>query len=69
MGSLKGSVISAIIITLLPEMLRGMDNYRMLVYAVVLIAMMLFNASKLKEWLKVWMHHHMPKKQVEGGEQ
>lgn len=69
MGSLKGSVISAIIITLLPELLRGMDNYRMLIYAVVLIAMMLFNASKLKEWLKTWAYQHMPKHSVKGGEE
>ena len=69
MGSIKGSVISAIIITVLPEVLRGMDDFRMLIYAVVLIAMMLFNASKLKEWLKVWMYHHIPTKRVKGGEQ
>lgn len=43
MGSITGSVISAIIITLLPEVLRGLDDYRLLIYAVVLIAMMLLN--------------------------
>ena len=37
--------------TLLPEMLRGLNDYRMLIYAVVLIAMMLFNWSpKAIEW-------------------
>lgn len=68
MGSLRGSIISAILITLLPELLRGMDDLRMLIYAVVLIAMMLFNASKLKEWLKTWVYNHMPKHTVKGGE-
>ena len=43
MGNIVGSIISAIIITLLPEVLRGLDNYRLLIYAVVLIAMMLLN--------------------------
>ncbi|MBE5784426.1 MAG: branched-chain amino acid ABC transporter permease [Clostridiales bacterium] len=45
MGSIRGSVISAIIITLLPEVLRDLADYRMLIYALVLIIMMLLNAS------------------------
>jgi branched-chain amino acid transport system permease protein len=45
MGSIRGSVIAATIITALPEMLRGADKFRMLIYAVVLIAMMLLNGS------------------------
>ena len=45
MGSITGSVVAAIIITVLPELLRGLEDYRMLIYAVVLIAMMLFNSN------------------------
>ena len=45
MGSITGSIISATIITLLPEVLRGLADYRMLIYAVVLIVMMILNAS------------------------
>lgn len=45
MGSIRGSVISAIIITVLPEALRELDDFRMLIYALVLIVMMLLNAS------------------------
>lgn len=48
MGSIKGSIISAIIITVLPELLRGADDFRMLIYAVVLITMMLINSSDFK---------------------
>jgi len=44
-GNIRGSVIAAIVLTLLPELLRGLNDYRMLIYAVVLIAMMLFNWS------------------------
>lgn len=51
MGSIRGSVAAAIILTVLPELLRGADNFRMLLYAVVLIAMMLFNHSKIREGL------------------
>ena len=44
-GNIRGSVISAVILTLLPEMLRGLNNYRMLIYAIVLIVMMLLTSS------------------------
>lgn len=52
MGNIKGSVIAAIILTVLPEILRPIKDYRMLMYAVVLIAMMIFNHSKLKARLQ-----------------
>ncbi|MBQ7955025.1 MAG: branched-chain amino acid ABC transporter permease [Lachnospiraceae bacterium] len=42
-GNIRGSMIAAVILTVLPEVLRGLSDYRMLIYAVVLIAMMLFN--------------------------
>lgn len=51
MGSFRGSIIAAVVLTMLPEVLRGLADYRMLIYAVVLIAMMLFNwAPKAIEW-------------------
>ena len=40
-GNTLGSVISATVLTMLPELLREFSDYRMLVYAVLLIAMML----------------------------
>ena len=42
-GNLRGSMIATIILYALPELLRGFANYRMLIYAIVMIAMMLFN--------------------------
>ncbi|MBR6618776.1 MAG: branched-chain amino acid ABC transporter permease [Clostridia bacterium] len=49
-GSIRGSVIAAVVLTLIPELLREtIGNYRMLFYAVILIAMMLVTSnSKLK---------------------
>lgn len=44
-GNIRGSMIAAVILTLLPELLRGLNNYRMLIYSIVLILMMLFNWS------------------------
>lgn len=50
-GNIRGSMIAAVILTILPEMLRGLNDYRMLIYAIVLIGMMLFNwAPKCIEW-------------------
>ena len=41
LGSIWGSIIAATVLIVLPEALRGFDDYRMLVYAVVLILVML----------------------------
>ncbi|HIZ21195.1 MAG TPA: branched-chain amino acid ABC transporter permease [Candidatus Blautia faecigallinarum] len=50
-GNIRGSIIAAVILTLLPELLRGLSDYRMLFYAIILILMMLFNwAPKAIEW-------------------
>ena len=44
-GNIRGSMIAAVVLTLLPELLRGLSDYRMLIYSVILIVMMLFNWS------------------------
>lgn len=44
-GNLRGSVIAATVLTVLPELLRSMNDYRMLIYAIVLIVVMIFNQS------------------------
>jgi branched-chain amino acid transport system permease protein len=41
MGSISGSVASATLLTLLPEVLRGVGEYRMVIYAATLIVLML----------------------------
>ncbi|MEG3029192.1 MAG: branched-chain amino acid ABC transporter permease [Oscillospiraceae bacterium] len=46
MGNIRGGVIAATIITVLPEALRFLNDYRMLIYAVVLIAIMLLNTNE-----------------------
>ena len=48
LGNIWGSIIAATLLTVLPELLRAVRDYRMLIYAILLIAMMLFNNSKLK---------------------
>lgn len=44
-GNIRGSMIAAVVLTLLPELLRALNDYRMLIYAVVLIVMMLATSS------------------------
>ena len=43
LGSIRGSMIAAALLYILPEMLRGLglDNFRMLIYAIILILVML----------------------------
>ena len=44
-GNIRGSVIGAVVLTVLPELMRSLQDYRMLIYAVVLIGVMLFTWS------------------------
>lgn len=53
MGSITGSIIAATVMTALPEMLRVLADYRLLIYAIVLIAMMIINNNPtLKGWVE-----------------
>ena len=47
LGNVLGSVISTTFLTVLPEVLREFSDYRMLVYAVVLILVMIFTNNPL----------------------
>ena len=54
MGNILGSVISATILYVLPEAMRSLEDYRMILYAIVLIVVMLFTWSpKVKEVVSV----------------
>jgi branched-chain amino acid transport system permease protein len=41
MGSISGSVIAAIVLTLMPEVLRSLKDYRMVIYSLMLIVLMI----------------------------
>ena len=47
MGSITGSIVAAIVLTVLPEALRSFSDYRMLAYSVALIIVMIFKPSGL----------------------
>ena len=47
MGSLSGSIIATIILTFLPELLRSMQDFRMIIYPLALIILMIFRPQGL----------------------
>lgn len=62
MGSLTGSVIGAILVTILPEALRPIQDFtgvdlRMVIYSLTLILLMILRPSGLlgsREWNQIW---------------
>lgn len=47
LGSLTGAIVSAIALTLLPEFLRFIDEWRMVIYPLLLVIVMLFRSEGL----------------------
>ena len=67
-GRMWGSIIAAAALTVLPEMLREFADYRMLIYAIVLIVVMLFTTSAgAKQFISKVKSIFM--RDIEGGEQ
>ncbi len=54
MGSISGSVLAAVVLTILPELLRGISEFRMPVYALLLILMMLMRPQGLLGLREIW---------------
>ena len=46
LGNMRGSVIAAALLTVLPELLRQFSDYRMLIYAIVLILVMILPTTR-----------------------
>lgn len=59
LGNIWGSVIAAAVIRLLPELLRSMKDYRMLIYAVILILVMIATNNPA---FKSFLARFIPKK-------
>lgn len=47
MGSLPGAILGAFLLTVLPELLRGLASYRMLIFGAALVVMMIFRPQGL----------------------
>ena len=61
-------ISSATVLYVLPEAMRGLQDYRMILYAVVLILVMLFTWSpKFKQTVEVcedWIRHKLFRKRT-----
>ncbi len=54
MGSISGTTLAAIVLTVLPELLREFAQYRMIAYALLLIGMMLLRPQGLFGIHEIW---------------
>jgi branched-chain amino acid transport system permease protein len=54
MGSISGAMIAAIVVTLLPEYLRAIADYRMIVFALALVLIMIFRPQGLLGVREIW---------------
>jgi branched-chain amino acid transport system permease protein len=78
MGSLTGSIIAAIVLTILPEALRDFAEYRLLIYSGLLVVMMVFRPQglfgtaefSLKQFLHKLRYNPIlsPRKEVKDGD-
>lgn len=65
-GNIRGSIIAAVLLTMLPELLRGLNDYRMLIYSVILIVMMIYNwAPGLKNFREKFKFKNLMKRKKE----
>jgi branched-chain amino acid transport system permease protein len=54
MGSISGAVLAAVALTVLPELLRAFSEYRMIIYALVLIIVMILRPQGLFGIREIW---------------
>jgi branched-chain amino acid transport system permease protein len=47
MGSIPGSIIGALALTIIPEMMRGLMEYRLIIYGLVIVIMLIIRPSGL----------------------
>lgn len=67
-GNIRGSIVAAAVLTILPELLRSFNDYRMLVYAIVLILVMLTtNNEHVKQWFGMLRKKLLGRKLAKGG--
>lgn len=74
MGSFTGAILAATVLTILPELLRSFSEYRMIVYSLLLIVIMIFRPEGLlgREEFQItkimaWLKGKLGKNQAKGG--
>lgn len=66
MGSVSGVILAAIILTILPELLRDFAQYRLIIYALLLIIMMLVRPQGLFGVREIWDYFGASRKRSAG---
>jgi branched-chain amino acid transport system permease protein len=54
LGSISGAILAAAVLTLLPEVLRPVEEYRMVIYSLLLVVMMLLRPQGLLGGWELW---------------
>ncbi len=75
MGSMTGSIIAATVLTALPSLMQSLANYRMVIYSLLLIVVMIFKPSGLMgrkdfsliKTIEALMNGQLFKKKAKGG--
>jgi len=68
LGSIVGSVLGAIVLTIMPEALRGFAQYRMVIYSLLLIILMITRPQGLlgtTDLFKAWRRRRRAKREAE----
>ena len=68
MGNIWGSIVSAAFLTVLPEVLRPINQYRMLLYAIVLILVMVVPHLKVYQRAVDWLRNRFHRGAGDTGE-
>ncbi len=64
LGNMTGTVIATVVLVLLPELLRSLQDYRMLIYAVILIVIMLVSNNEKMKLMLDQMKRKLTKKNL-----
>jgi len=64
LGNIKGTVIATTILYILPELLRGLSDYRMLIYAIILIVIMIVSNNEIVKEKRDKLLNKFKKKEV-----
>lgn len=68
MDNVPGTIIATAVLYMLPELLRELADYRMLIYAVVLILAMLLTNSKKAKQIREIIKYKFSRKEQEGSQ-
>jgi branched-chain amino acid transport system permease protein len=65
MGNIWGAALGALVLGVLPELLRGFESYRMLLFGLLMILMMIFRPQGILGSALIRRELHQGKKEPE----